>query len=163
MLTHARPQLHCRCSSTWTLRHSTKASIIGQLWESYSTLGNNTHPECAYAFNACACCCVSPHQAHGNTLKKIGCCLKGVLDDGLIIDPKGDLSLDCYVDADFAGNCNAKEVDNPSAMRSRTGFIITLGSVPVLWKSVVQSEITLSTVEAECIALSTVRRKLIQL
>ena len=62
---------------------------------------------------------------------------KGVLDDGLIIDPKGDLSLDCCVNADFAGNCNAKEVDDPAAVQSHTRFVVTLGSVPVFWKSVV--------------------------
>ena len=73
------------------------------------------------------------------------------------------VTLDCHADADFAGNCSAKEVDNPSTMQSRTGFVITLGSVPVLWKSVIQSEITLSTVEAECIAPSTAMGKLIQL
>ena len=53
-----------------------------------------------------------------NALKKIGCYLKGVLDDGLIINPKGDLSLDCYVNVDFAGNYNAKKVDDPSTMQS---------------------------------------------
>ena len=94
---------------------------------------------------------------------KIGCHPKGVLDDGLVIEPKGDLSLNCCVDADFAGNCNSKEADNPATVQSCTGFVITLGSVPVLGKSVLQMEIALSAVEAECIALSTAMRKLIQL
>ena len=75
--------------------------------------------------------------------------MKGVLDDGLIIDPRGDLSLDCYVNADFACNYYAKEADNPATMQSCTGFVITLGSVPALWKSVLQTEITLSTIEAD--------------
>ena len=74
-----------------------------------------------------------------------------------------DLSLECHVNADFAGNYNAKEVNNPATMQSHTRFVITLGSVPVLWKSVVQTEIAISTLEAEYIALSTVMRKLIQL
>ena len=74
-----------------------------------------------------------------------------------------DLSLECYVNADFAGNYNAKEVVNLANMPSRTGFVITLGSVPVLWKSVVQTEIALSTMEAEYIALATAMHKLIQL
>ena len=126
-------------------------------------IGNNTHPECAYAINACAHHCISHCQAHGNALKKIGCHLKGILDDGLIIDPKGDLSLDCSVNADFAGNYNAKEADNPATMQSCIGFIVTLGSVPVLWKSVLQTEITLSTMEAEYITPSTAMHKLIQL
>ena len=132
-------------------------------WGISQCIGNNTHPECAYAINACARYCISPHQAHGNALKKIGRCLKGVLNDDLIIDPKGDLSLDCCVNADFAGNHNAKEVDDPTTMQSRTRFVITLGSAPVLWKSAVQSEIALSTMEAEHIALSTAMQKLIQL
>ena len=39
MLSHAHPQLpHC-FSSTWILCHSTKASIVNQLWAFYSTLG----------------------------------------------------------------------------------------------------------------------------
>ncbi len=126
-------------------------------------IGSNTHPECAYAINACARYCINPRQAHGNALKKIGRYLKGTLDQGLIIDPKGPLSLDCWVDADFAGNYTAKENDDPSTVRSRTGFVITLGTVPVLWKSNIQTEIALSTMESEYIALSTAMRKLIQL
>ena len=81
----------------------------------------------------------------------------------MIIDPKGPLSLDSWVDADHVGNHNANENDDPSTVRSRTGFVVTLGTVPVLWKSNVQTEIALSTVESECIALSTGMRKLIQL
>ena len=126
-------------------------------------IGNNNHPKCAYAINTCACYCISPRLAHGNAPKKIGRHLKGVLDDGLIIDPKGNLSLDCYTDADFAGNYYVKKANNPATMWSCTGFVITLGSVPVPWKRVLQTEITLSTMEAEYIVLSTAMRKLIQL
>ena len=106
---------------------------------------------------------MNPCQAHSDALKKIGRHLKEVLDDGLVIAPKGDFSLDCHVNADFAGNCSAKEADDPATMRSCIGFVITLGSVPVSWKSVLQTEIALSTVEAEHIALSTAMRKLVQL
>jgi len=73
------------------------------------------------------------------------------------------LSLDCYVDADFAGNYVKNEADDPSSVRSRTGFVITFGSVPVLWKSVMQTEIALSTMESEYIALSTAMRSLLHL
>ena len=117
ILTHAQPQLPHLFSSTWTLRRPTKASIIGQsALGILQCIGNNTHPECAHAIDTCARHCVSPQQAHRNALKKIGHHLKGVLDDGLIIDPKRDLSLDCCVDADFAGNCNAKEIEDPATV-----------------------------------------------
>ena len=126
-------------------------------------LGNNAHPECACAINACARCSVEPRQAHGNAVKKIGRYLLGVMDEGLIIDPNGPMSLDLWVDADFAGNYTTTESDDPSSVRSRTGLVVTLGSVPVLWKSVVQTEIALSAMESEHISLSTGMRKLIQL
>jgi hypothetical protein len=126
-------------------------------------VGNNTHPECAYAINSCARYCINPRQVHGTVLKRIGRYLKGVLDDGLIIDPKGPFSLDCHVDADFAGNYIKCDSDDPSSVRSRTGFVITFGAVPVLWKSKIQTEIALSTMEAEYIALSTAMRSLVHL
>ena len=126
-------------------------------------LGTNTHPECAYAINACARYAINPRQPHGNALKKIGRYLIGAKDEGLVIDPSGPMSLDLWVDSDYAGNYIAEENDDPASCRYRTGFVITLGSVPVLWKSSIQSEIALSTMEAEYIALSTAMRKLVQL
>ena len=124
-------------------------------------IGNTTHSECACAMSTCAHHCMSPWQAHGNVLNEIGHHPKGFLDDNLIINPKGDLSLDCCIDADSAGNQNAKKANDPATMWSCTGFVITLGSVPVLWKRVLQTEIMLSTVEAEHIVLSTAMHKLI--
>ena len=103
---------------------------------------------------------MNPRKAHANALKKIGQYLRGVLKEGLIIDPCGKLTLDCYVDADFAGNFTIQEGTDATSVRSRTGFLITLGTVPVLWKSTIQA---LSTMESEYIALSTAMRKLIQL
>ena len=126
-------------------------------------LGNNTHPECAYAINSCARYCTDPRKAHGVALKRIGRYLKGVLDDGLIISSSGSLSLDCHCDADFAGNYIKEESQDPSSVRSRTGFVITFGSVPVLWKSKIQTEIALSTMESEYISLSTAMRSLVHL
>ena len=134
-------------------------SVLGML----QYVGNNTHPECAYAINACARYCIQPRQAHGNALKRIGRYLLGVQDEGLYFNSDGDLKLDCYVDADFAGNYNAAESDDGTTLRSRTGFVIMFGNIPVLWKSKVQTKIALSTMESEYIALSTAMRSLIHL
>ncbi len=46
-------------------------------------------------------------------------------------------------------------------MKSRTGYVITFASCPVLWCSKLQTEIALSTTEAEYIALSQSTRDLI--
>ncbi len=46
-------------------------------------------------------------------------------------------------------------------MKSRTGFVILFANCPVLWVSKLQTEVALSTTEAECIALSQAMRDLI--
>jgi hypothetical protein len=58
------------------------------------------------------------------------------------------------VDADFAGTWSASTADKTSSVKSRTGYVITFASCPVLWCSKLQTEISLSTTEAEYIALS---------
>lgn len=72
----------------------------------------------------------------------------------MILKPNGNLDLNCFVDADFAGLYRREPDDSPSAVKSRTGYLITLGGCPLLWKSQLQSEIALSTLEAEYAALS---------
>ena len=74
--------------------------------------------------------------------------------DGMIIKPDPTLKLDRFVD--FAGLWNYEDQQDSSSEKSRTGFIITLGGTPVLWISQLQSEIALSTMEADYIALSSV-------
>jgi hypothetical protein len=71
------------------------------------------------------------------------------------------LELDCYVEADFAGLWNYESDQDPVCVRSRTGYVITLGGCPVIWVSKLQTEIALITLEAEYIALSTSMRDLL--
>jgi hypothetical protein len=52
-----------------------------------------------------------------------------------------------------------KPVD-PSRVKSCTGFVITFADVPILWKSQLQTETALSTMEAKAIALSACYRDL---
>ncbi len=73
------------------------------------------------------------------------------------------IQLDAFVDADFSGLYGIEDSQDPVSSRSRTGFVFLLGNCPVLWKSSLQSETALSTVEAEYIALSTAMRELIPL
>ena len=71
--------------------------------------------------------------------------------------------LTCYVDADFAGNWTADQALDPRACLSRTGFVIFYANCPVIWQSKLQSTISLSTTEAEYVALSTAMRDVIYL
>jgi hypothetical protein len=96
-------------------------------------------------------------------LKQIGRYLKGTLKKGLILTPSKDFKIDCYPDVDFAGHWLQDDKQDPHCVRSRTGYIICLENRPVLWKSKLQTEIALLTMEAEYVALSTSCRDLFPL
>ncbi len=70
-------------------------------------------------------------------------------------------SIECYVDADFAGGWASGDTSNPESVLSRTGFVIMYAGCPIYWCSKLQTEIALSTTEAEYIALSHSMRKVL--
>jgi len=127
-------------------------------------LGNNTRPECSYAINACAQYSVAPKHAHAEAVRRIVRYLKGTIDQGLVLAANSEQrALDCYVDADYAGNWNLPEGEDPDTVRSRCGYIISIGNFPVLWKSKRIQEICLSTMESEYVSLSMAMRSLVYL
>ena len=83
------------------------------------------------------------------------------------MDPKPDVSFECYVDASFAGEWIKGNEDqamhDPNTARSRTGYIIMYAGVPITWASKLQTEVSLSLTEAEMIALSAATRENIYL
>jgi hypothetical protein len=90
--------------------------------------------------------------------------LQHTSDQGLILDPCKEITLECYADADFAGNWNKiLAPQEPSTAKSRTGYIIQYASCPLLWASKLQTQIALSTTEAEYIALSSALHEVIPL
>ena len=126
-------------------------------------LCNNSRPDIAFAVNQCARHSRSPKKIHGEYLKRIGRYLKGTRLQGLLIQAPTTLDINCYVDADFAGLWNTEDRQDPHCVKSRTGFVIFIGTCPVLWHSKLQTEISMSTMEAEYIALSTACRSLLPL
>jgi len=125
------------------------ASVVGMLLY----LGHS-RPDISFATHQCARYTHSPKQTHEDALIRIGRYLKGTLDKGLILRPSKDFKIDCYPDADFAGLWTRDDKQDPHCVRSRTGYVINLANCPVLWKSKLQTEIALSTMEAEYVALS---------
>ena len=73
---------------------------------------------------------------------------------GLLFKVDKSKSIIVYVDASFAGEWNKSWSNDPTSVYSRTGFIVTYAGCPILWASKLQSEMSLSTTEAEYIALS---------
>jgi hypothetical protein len=134
-------------------------SILGQL--NYLTC--STQGELAFAVHQCARFAATPKLQHEKALKKIIKYLSGTLDEGLIISPDKALGLECYVDADFAGGWCQETGTDPASVLSRTGYVIRLYGCPILWCSKLQTEIALSTTEAEYIALSQAMREVIPL
>jgi hypothetical protein len=96
----------------------------------------------------------SPKQSHKDALKRIGRYLRGTLTKGLILNPSTTLNIDCYTDADFAGLWTRDNKEDPHCIHSQSGYVICLANCPVLWKSKMQTEIALLTMEAEYVALS---------
>ena len=134
-------------------------SVVGKVMY----LSSNTRCELSVSNHQCARFSIDPRLPHGVALKRIGRYLLGTRDKGMIIRPTTDLTLDCYADADFAGLFSSSDPNDPKSVKSRSGFVITLGGIPVSWASRLQTETALSTMEAEYISLSQALRVLLPL
>jgi histone deacetylase 1/2 len=133
------------------------SSVVGMLMY----LCSNSRPDIQFAVHQCARFTHCPRKSHEKAIVRICRYLKGTRFKGLRLKPNKTMKLDCYVDADFAGLWNVENVQDPVCVKSRTGFCLTLGDCPLLWTSKLQTEVSLSTTEAEYIALSQAMRELI--
>ena len=93
-------------------------------------------------------------KSHEDAIKQICQYLHGTKNCGLIFTPTGQFTVDCFVDADFAGLWTFEDDQDPVSIKSRTGYVLMFGRCPLLWMSKLLTEIALSTLEAEYIALS---------
>ena len=134
-------------------------SLIGKL----NFLALNSRPDIAFAVHQCARWCSNPRSTHGAAVKRIGKYLKTTESKGIIFRPDGNHSLHAMCDADFAGTWCKANTNTRSSALSRTGFVIMYSGVPIVWHSKLQTEIALSTCEAEYIALSQCARAIIPL
>ena len=118
-------------------------------------------PDITYAVQQCARFCNEPKQDHEEAVKRICRYLLGTQTKGLLLRPNRSRGLECYVDADFAGNWHNRSSHDPISSHSRTGYVICYAGCPITWSSKLQPLIALSTTEAEYIALSTALREVI--
>ena len=147
--------------------------VIGKLLY----LEKSSRPELAYAVHQCARFCNDPRQSHGEAVKRIGRYLAGTADKGMLLRPNdstlhcwthgslpkpADALFDCWVDASHAAEWNrASATDDAATAKSRMGWVITFAGCPMLWASKMQTEIALSSTEAEYIALSQSMREVL--
>jgi hypothetical protein len=132
-------------------------SLIGKL----NYLAQMTRPDLSMAAHNCARFSTHPTNLHEQAIKRIGRYLVGSKHLGLIYRPNSSGRLDMYVNADFAGTWHREYSHLHGSCLSRTGLVILYNGCPIHWGSKLQSEIALSTTEAEYIALSTATRELI--
>ena len=68
------------------------------------------------------------------------------------------------MDADFASNLRQADAHiDPMTSKSRVGWVIRFAGTPITWASKMQTITTMSTTEAEYIALSTLLKEVIPL
>ncbi|CAL0318564.1 unnamed protein product [Lupinus luteus] len=86
-----------------------------------------------------------PGKQHWEAVKWIFRYLKGTTGLGIMFSSKQSKpSVIGYVDSDYAEDLDDR--------RSTTGFVFTLASGPIMWRSSVQSIVAMSTTEAEYMA-----------
>ncbi|KAJ4723712.1 Retrovirus-related Pol polyprotein from transposon TNT 1-94 [Melia azedarach] len=87
-----------------------------------------------------------PGKEHWQAVKRIFRYLKGTFDVGLIYGGDTQCLMTGFSDSDYAGDVDSR--------RSMTGYVFSLGSSVVSWKATLQPTVTLSTTEAEYMALT---------
>ena len=76
-------------------------------------------------------------------------------DKGIVFRPD---KLECHVDAGFSGGWKNGDHLNQEPVLSRTGFAISYAVCPIYWRIKLQTDIVLSTIESEYMALSMAMR-----
>jgi hypothetical protein len=139
------------------------ATAVGML----QYLAMNTLPDISFAVSQVSRFTHNPKPSHSTAVKTIVRYLKRTEGKGTylnqdIYEAADCLKLECFVDANFSGPYKQDPNELPSSAKSRTGYVIRLAAgAPLIWKSKLQTEILLSTLESEYLALSQAIRQLI--
>ncbi len=126
-------------------------SAVGKL----NYLAQTTRLDIMYATHQITKYSSDPRRSHNKAILYLVCYLKKTHDLGLKFKPDPKKGFECYCDAKFAGNWNkAFAAVDPSTAKSQSGWIIFYAGCPISWPSKLQSQVALSTTEAEYIAMS---------
>lgn len=105
-----------------------------------------SRPNIAYAVNNVSCFCNNPGKAHWNAVKRIFRYLKGTKDYKLKFCKNANTNIIGFSDADWANDQDSR--------KSITGSVFLGNGAAISWYSKRQHTVTLSTVEAEYVALA---------
>lgn len=117
-------------------------------------LATATRPDIAHAANTLSRFCSDPGEKHWHLAKRVMRYLKGTKTYDIKYE-RSKQKLNGYTDSDWAGDTEDR--------RSQSGSVIILAGGAISWKSKKQSTVSLSTMEAEYIALSEVSKEIVYL
>lgn len=100
-----------------------------------------TRPDIAFAVNKLSQFMHAPTELHWGAVKRLLRYLNGTRHLGITLRRDSPLSLHCFTDVDWAGNCND--------YTSTEAYIVFLGANPISWRSVKQRSVARSSTEAE--------------
>ena len=115
----------------------------------------HTHIYIAFSINCFSRYMFCPNNLHEYTLKQIGGYFKQTRNHGLILNTNREIfSIDSYPNADFSGMYEHEKPADTSFFKSRTGYKFTFSDCPILGKSKLHTETSLSTMEEEIFDLA---------
>ena len=109
-------------------------------------LSTATRPDIIFAVGYVSRFMEKPQEEHWVAIKRILRYLQGTKTHGICYKPSDKIDFRGYSDADWAGDVADR--------KSTSGYVFMLLGAPVSWGSKKQSSVSLSTSEAEYIALS---------
>eukprot|EP00957_Ditylum_brightwellii_P135521 10333268-Ditylum_brightwellii.AAC.1 len=124
-------------------------------------LASNSKLEIAFAMHQCERFTHGTKHSHEKAVLQIFKYLKGNQNGGLIVCPSKDLQVNCYADATVAGLYGVEDHQDTTSVKSRAGYVLTFAGCPIQWMSKLQTEIALSMLHAEYVALSQSFRNLL--
>ncbi|KAA3467808.1 Retrovirus-related Pol polyprotein from transposon TNT 1-94 [Gossypium australe] len=115
--------------------------MVGSLM--YAT---TTRPDIMYSVSQVSHFVENPKELRFAAIKRIIHCLKGTCEFGLFYQRNGGNDLIGYTDNDYANNVEDR--------KSTSGYVFRLSEATISWSSKKQPVVSLSTTEAEFIAIS---------
>ena len=124
-------------------------SMIGKLLYA----ANYTRPDISYAVSLLSRYLNCPRTIHLKAAKHVLRYLKGNPGLGIEFSHQPKFSLEAYCDADWAGDKQDR--------KSTTGYVVIASNGAICWKSKKQSVVSLSTTEAEYMAVGEVTKEVL--
>lgn len=114
-----------------------------------------TRPDISFAVGLACRYLNRPNENHVNAVKRIFRYIRGTISFGIRFNSNVALSLECFSDADYAGDVDTR--------KSTSGFVFMFGNGSISWGSNRQKCVALSSTESEYIAGSEAVKELLWL